>query len=57
MIGINVQVGKQRRSFAGWFVASTVWLDSDEYGVNLCERFGVVEPQHPVRFRSFSKLR
>jgi len=38
MIGINVQVGKQQRSFAGWF----------EYGVNLCERFGVVEPQHPV---------
>jgi hypothetical protein len=47
MIGINVQVGKQQRSFAGWFVASAVWLDSDEYGVNLCERFGVVEPQHP----------
>ena len=48
MIGINVQVGKQQRSFAGWFVASAVWLDSDEYGVKLCERFGVVEPQHPV---------
>ena len=48
MIGINVQVGKQQRSFAGWFVASAVWLDGDEYGVNLCERFGVVEPQHQV---------
>jgi len=48
MIGINVQVGKQQRSFAGWFVASAVWLDSDEYDVNLCERFGVIEPQHPV---------
>jgi hypothetical protein len=57
MIGINVQVGKQQKSFAGWFCGCRRLLDSDEYGINLCERFGVVEPQRPVRFRSFSKPR
>src|SRR5260370_3404479 len=50
MIWVDVEVRKQEGLVAG-LVTTAVWFDRYKNGINLPQRFGVVEPQHPTLLR------
>src|SRR5258707_917545 len=47
MIGIDFEVG-EKKSLVARLVAASVWLDGDEYTVNLCQGLGVVTLHNPA---------